>query len=94
MQDKFDREDIKDQIRNINDFPSKGVQFKDITPVLAHPELFKFLVEELKGMYSGREITKVVGIESRGFILGGAIAAALGAAFVPIIKKGKLPGDR
>jgi adenine phosphoribosyltransferase len=84
---------IKTEIRNIPDFPKKGIQFKDITTVLKQPELFSFLIDELTKKYIGRGITKVVCIESRGFILGGAIADRLGAGFVPIRKPGKLPGE-
>jgi adenine phosphoribosyltransferase len=87
-------EDVKKAIRNVPDFPKKGIQFKDLTTALKNPAIFKFLIEELTIMYSGRGITKVVGIESRGFIMGGALAAAIGAGFVPIRKAGKLPSDK
>lgn len=86
--------DIKSAVRNIPDYPKKGIQFKDLTTVIKQPELFHFLIEEISSMYMGRGITKVVGIESRGFILGGALAARLGAGFVPIRKPNKLPADR
>ena len=86
--------DVKSAIRNIPDYPKKGIQFKDLTTAIKQPELFHFLVEEISTMYMGRGITKVVGIESRGFILGGALAARLGAGFVPIRKPNKLPADR
>jgi adenine phosphoribosyltransferase len=82
---------IKENIRNIPDFPKPGIQFKDITTVLKNPEFFAFLIETLSHMYQNRGITKVVCIESRGFILGGAIASKIGAGFVPIRKPGKLP---
>lgn len=82
---------VKEQIRNIPDFPKPGIQFKDITTVLQQAELFSFLVDTTVKHYMGKNITKVVGIESRGFILGGAVAARLGAGFVPIRKPGKLP---
>lgn len=87
-------EDVKNSIRNIPDYPKKGIQFKDLTTAIKKPELFHFLIDEIANMYQGRGITKVVGIESRGFILGGALAARLGAGFVPIRKPNKLPADR
>jgi adenine phosphoribosyltransferase len=87
-------EDVKASIRNIPDYPKKGIQFKDLTTAIKQPEIFHFLIEEISAMYMGRGITKVVGIESRGFILGGALAARLGAGFVPIRKPNKLPAER
>jgi adenine phosphoribosyltransferase len=85
---------IKDQIRNIPDYPKPGIQFKDITTVLKQPELFGFIVDNIVESYQNKEITKVVCIESRGFIFGGAIAARLNAGFVPIRKPGKLPAEK
>jgi len=85
---------IKDEIRNIPDYPKQGIQFKDITTVLKRPELFGFIVETIASLYKDSGITKVVCIESRGFILGGAIAAKLNAGFVPIRKPGKLPSEK
>ena len=82
---------IKEQIRTIPDFPKAGILFKDITTVLKQPEYFGFIIDEISASFRNRNITKVVCIESRGFILGGAIAAAIGAGFVPIRKPGKLP---
>lgn len=87
-------EHVKAAIRNVPDYPKKGIQFKDLTTAMKQPEIFHFLIEEISEMYMGRGITKVVGIESRGFILGGALAARLGAGFVPIRKKGKLPAEK
>lgn len=86
-------EDVKAAIRNVPDYPKKGIQFKDLTTAIKQPELFHFLIEEISNMYMGRGITKVVGIEARGFILGGALAARLGAGFVPIRKPHKLPSE-
>ncbi len=86
-------ETIKEQIRNVPDFPRPGIQFKDITTVLKQPELFSFLVDTIADIYKNCNITKMVCIESRGFILGGAIAAKIGAGFVPIRKAGRLPAD-
>lgn len=86
-------EKIKNQIRNIPDYPKSGIQFKDITTVLKQPELFGFIVDAITDLYKNSGITKVVCIESRGFIFGGAIAAMLNAGFVPIRKPGKLPAE-
>jgi adenine phosphoribosyltransferase len=85
---------IKEQIRNVPDFPKPGIQFKDITTILREPELFNFLIDTISGLYIDRKITKVACIESRGFILGGAIASRIGAGFVPIRKSGKLPAAK
>ncbi len=84
---------IKDSIRNISDFPVKGVQFKDITTVLKKPELFSLIIDHLASHYANMGITKVVAVESRGFITGGALAYKLGAGFVPVRKPGKLPAE-
>lgn len=82
---------IKAAIRDIPDFPQKGVLFRDITPVLADPGLFKTAIDILSERYLKRKITKVAAVEARGFIFGAAVALRLGAGFVPIRKKGKLP---
>lgn len=81
------------RIRTIPDFPKKGVQFRDITTLLADPVGFRKAVDELVQLYAGVNIDKVAGIESRGFILGGAIAHQLSTGFIPIRKPGKLPHD-
>ncbi len=94
MEHNITLDDVKKSIRNIPDYPKKGIQFKDLTTAIKKPELFQLLLDEIATMYEGRGITKVVGIESRGFILGGALAARLGAGFVPIRKPNKLPADR
>lgn len=78
-------------VRTISDFPEPGIQFKDITPILSDPKLLRQAVDMLVEPLVGEGVTKVVGIESRGFILGSSIAHALGAGFVPVRKKGKLP---
>jgi adenine phosphoribosyltransferase len=82
---------IKDAIRNIPDFPIKGIQFKDITTVLKQPQLFNQITDEMANFYSDRGITKIVAVESRGFIIGGALAYRLNAGLVPVRKPGKLP---
>lgn len=84
---------IKDSIRNIPDFPVKGVQFKDVTTVLKKPELFSMIVDHMAAHYADMGITKVVAVESRGFITGGALAYKLGVGFVPVRKPGKLPAE-
>jgi adenine phosphoribosyltransferase len=83
--------DLKGSIRDIPDFPKKGIIFKDITTLLAKGELFRHAIDEIADHYKDKGITKVVGIESRGFIIGSAVAYKLGAGVVPIRKKGKLP---
>jgi adenine phosphoribosyltransferase len=82
---------IKDSIRNIPDFPVKGIQFKDITTVIKKPELFNLIIEDFASHYTNTGITKVIAIESRGFISGGALAYKFGAGLVPVRKPGKLP---
>lgn len=84
-------ERIKAVIRDVPDFPKKGIVFKDITPLLADHAAFTETVNCIAGAYKGRGITKVLGIEARGFILAAPVALALGAGMVPVRKKGKLP---
>jgi adenine phosphoribosyltransferase len=83
--------DLKDSIRNIPDFPKPGILFRDITTLLEQPAAFKKAVDELSAGFRNKDIKKVVAVEARGFILGGAVAYRLGAGFVPVRKKGKLP---
>lgn len=82
---------IKESIRNIPDFPVKGIQFKDISTTLKQPELFNQITEEIAAHYANKGITKIVAIESRGFIVGGALAYRMNAGLVPVRKPGKLP---
>ena len=84
-------EQIERSIRNVPDFPQPGVQFKDITPLLADPKLLRQVIALLAEPFENAGVTKVVAIEARGFILGGALATHFGAGFVPVRKKGKLP---
>ncbi len=84
-------ETLKKAVRNIPDYPIPGIQFKDITTLFESAEHIKDLSEILYEKYKGRGITKVVGIESRGFFMGPALAIKLGAGFVPVRKPGKLP---
>jgi len=83
---------VKDYIRTIPDFPHAGIMFRDVTTLFADPRGFRMAVDQLLHPYAGQPIDLVVGLEARGFILGGAIAHQLGKGFVPIRKKGKLPG--
>lgn len=83
---------VKDYIRTIADFPHEGILFRDVTTLFADPRGFRMAVDQLLNPYAGRRIDKVVALEARGFILGGAIAHQLSLGFVPIRKKGKLPG--
>lgn len=83
--------DLKQLIRSVPDFPKPGILFYDITTLLRNPAGFADTIEQLAGPYVGQGIDLVVGIESRGFILGGPVAQRLGAGFVPIRKPGKLP---
>jgi len=86
-------EQVAKMIRNIPDFPQKGIQFKDITPVLKDPEALRFIKDEIVKLYRDKGITQVIGLESRGFIIGPAVAMELGAGFVPERKPGKLPAE-
>jgi adenine phosphoribosyltransferase len=86
---KFDT--LKKSIRDIPDFPKKGIIFKDITTLLKDKAALKKSIDILAAEYKGQKIKHVVGIESRGFIFGAALAYELGAGFIPVRKKGKLP---
>ena len=83
---------VKDYIRTIVDFPHEGIMFRDVTTLFADPRGFRMAIDQMLHPYAGQRIDKVVGLEARGFIIGGAIAHQLGTGFVPIRKKGKLPG--
>ena len=80
-------------IRMVPDFPVKGIQFFDVTTLFKDPAAFAELIDRMYELYKDKGITKVAGIESRGFIAGAALAVRLGAGFVPIRKPGKLPAD-
>jgi adenine phosphoribosyltransferase len=82
---------LRAHLRNVPDFPKPGILFKDITPLLADPRAFHITLDLLAQRYIGEHIDAVVGVESRGFIFGGALAARLNASFVPVRKPGKLP---
>src|SRR5881409_428486 len=83
--------DLKQHIRHVPDFPRAGILFYDITTLLRDPDGFRATIDVLALPYEGQQIGTVVGIESRGFILGAAVAERIGAGFVPIRKPGKLP---
>jgi len=83
---------VKDYIRTIVDFPHEGILFRDVTTLFADPRGFRMCVDQLLAPYAGLRIDKVAGLEARGFILGGAVAHQLSTGFIPIRKKGKLPG--
>jgi adenine phosphoribosyltransferase len=84
---------LEEIIRTIPDYPKPGIMFRDITTLLGHAEAFRWAVDALTDPFRNAGITKVAGIEARGFILGGAIAHQLKAGFVPLRKRGKLPGE-
>lgn len=83
---------VKDYIRTIVDFPHEGIMFRDVTTLFADPRGFRMAIDQLLHPYAGMRIDKVVGLEARGLILGGAVAHQLSVGFVPVRKKGKLPG--
>ena len=86
-------EEVKSNIRDIVDFPIPGIVFKDLTTAFKNPDCMKFFEDEMYRLYKDKGITKVVGIESRGFIMAPVLGNKLGVGFVPIRKKGKLPAD-
>ncbi len=83
--------DLKSRIVDVPDFPKKGIVFKDIMPLLADPKTFAATIDALAAPYLGKGVQVVAGIESRGFLLAAPLAQRLGAGFVPVRKKGKLP---
>lgn len=85
--------DLAKVIRNVPDFPKKGIQFKDITTLLKHPEAFRQVIDGWKAEYQGKDIDAIVGAEARGFIFGAALAYAMDVPFVPVRKPGKLPAE-
>jgi adenine phosphoribosyltransferase len=86
-------DELKSKIRNVPDFPIKGVMFRDITTLVKDKVAFKYVVDQLYERYKNKKIDQVIGIESRGFIFGGALAHRLGCGFVPARKLGKLPSE-
>jgi adenine phosphoribosyltransferase len=84
---------LGERLRNVPDFPKPGIQFKDITPLLADPRAFQLALDLLAAPFFATGVKYTVAMEARGFIFGGALAARLGAGFVPVRKPGKLPAD-
>lgn len=86
-------DDLRAAIRNVPDFPKPGIQFKDITPILADPRLFNAAVDQLTAPWAAGSVDAVAGIDARGFIFGAAAALKLTASFIPVRKAGKLPAE-
>jgi len=86
-------EEVKKQIRDVYDFPIEGIVFKDLTTAFINPDCMKFFEDQMYELYKDKGITKVIGIESRGFIMAPVLGNKLGVGFVPIRKKGKLPAE-
>ena len=84
---------MKEHVRTVRDYPIPGIKFRDITPLLQDSRLFAQVVDEMSKPWYGLKIDAVLSIEARGFIMAGAIAYKLGAAFIPLRKPDKLPGD-
>ena len=83
--------DIKNYIKDIADFPKKGITFKDISPLLADPKAFAYVVDNIAEKYNAKSVDKIVGLDARGFIFGAAVAYKMGIPFVMVRKPGKLP---
>ena len=92
MQNAVSAKTVKEYIRTIADFPHEGILFRDVTTLFADARGFRMAIDQLLTPYAGLRIDKVAGLEARGFILGGAVAHQLSTGFIPIRKKGKLPG--
>lgn len=86
-------EEVKKQIRDVQNFPIKGIVFKDLTTAFKNPDCMRFFENAMYDLYKDKGITKVIGIESRGFIMAPVLGNKLGVGFVPIRKKGKLPAE-
>lgn len=82
---------LRGAIRDVPDFPKPGIVFKDITPILGDPDLFRMAIQHFVQQCAGKRITRVAGIDARGFLFGATVAHELGVGFVPVRKKGKLP---
>ncbi len=83
--------DLKNEIREIPNYPKEGISFKDITTLIKNSNALNYVLDSIENEFKGKGVTKVVGLEARGFIFGGAIASRLNAGFVPVRKKNKLP---
>ena len=84
---------VKDYIRTIPDFPHEGIMFRDVTTLFADPRGMRICIDQMIAPWVGNKIDKIVGLEARGFIMGAAMAHQMGVGFIPIRKKGKLPGS-
>lgn len=84
---------LRQHLRDIADFPSPGITFKDITPLLAHVDAFRFAVDAIADAWTGAELDAIAGVEARGFLLAAPVAYRLGASLIPIRKPGKLPWE-
>jgi adenine phosphoribosyltransferase len=82
---------LRAAVRDVPDFPKPGIVFKDITPILADPALFRIAIQHFVQQCAGKGITRVAGVDARGFLFGATVAHELGVGFVPVRKKGKLP---
>ena len=89
--EQFINMDLKKEIREIQDYPKEGISFKDITTLFKNPEAVKYVTQTICDNFKNKGITKVMGLEARGFVFGGAVANELDAGFIPVRKKGKLP---
>lgn len=89
----MDKQKIMDVIRDVEDFPKPGIIFKDITPICQDPKAWNYVLDQFYERYKNAGITKIVGIEARGFLLGPALALKLNAGFIPVRKPGKLPWE-
>ena len=87
----FDIDKLEKSIRDVPDFPKPGIIFKDITPILADPDLLSLSIKALASFVEDSSIDKVIGIDARGFIFGSLVADSLGKGFIPVRKEGKLP---
>lgn len=85
--------DLKRYIRDVRDFPTPGILFKDITPLLKEPDAFSYVVDQLADRYSGRPIDVIAAVEARGFLFGAPLAYKMGKLLVPVRKEGKLPAE-
>lgn len=86
--------DLKNKIRNIKDYPKKGIIFRDVTTLLKDKEAFNQAIDELCALAEGKDIDYIAGIDARGFIIGGAMAYKMGCGFIPVRKPGKLPFEK
>jgi adenine phosphoribosyltransferase len=90
----MDESELKNHIVEVPDFPKPGISFKDITPVLKHPDAYRFVVDRMYDEFKDRGVDLVLGVESRGFLFGAPLAVKLGRGFIPVRKPGKLPRER